>query len=172
MVQPNARLTWPGVLAWRLKRQRLDRRAPRDEALGVVREICGLHAQVMSSAELTLWARVEDLEPQAVREALWERRSLAKTWAMRGTLHLLPSDEFPMWVAAQGVLKPRYHAASWQRYYGLPREGTEAMLAAIAEALDGRMLTREELAQEVGRLLGSEELGGKLRDGFGALLKP
>jgi Winged helix DNA-binding domain len=95
MVRPNARLTWPGVLSWRLKRQRLDRRAPRGEALGVVREICGLHAQVMSSAELTLWARVEDLEPEAVQEALWERRSLAKTWAMRGTLHLLPADELP-----------------------------------------------------------------------------
>jgi hypothetical protein len=99
LVRPNAWLTWPGVLAWRLTRQRLDRRAPRDEALSVVREICDLHAQVMSSAELTLWARVEDLEPGAVREALWERRSLVKTWAMRGTLHLLPSDELPLWVA-------------------------------------------------------------------------
>ena len=138
----------------------------------MVREICGLHAQVMSSAELTLWARVEDLEPGAVREALWERRSLAKTWAMRGTLHLLPADELPTWGAAQGVLKPRYHAASWQRYYGLTREEAEAMLAAIAQALDDRTLTREELAQEVGRRLGSEELGGKLRDGFGSLLKP
>jgi hypothetical protein len=87
MVQSNARLTWVDVLAWCLGRQRLDRRAPRDEALGVVREICGLHAQVMSSTELTLWARVEDLEPEAVREALWERRSLIETWAMRGTLH-------------------------------------------------------------------------------------
>ena len=55
------------MLAWRLARQRLDRRAPRDQALEVVREICGLHAQVMSSAELTLWARVEGLEPGAVQ---------------------------------------------------------------------------------------------------------
>jgi hypothetical protein len=78
----------------------------------VVREICGLHAQVMSSAELTLWARVEDLEPGAVQEALWERRTLAKTWAMRGTLHLLPAEELPLWVGALGVLKPRHHAAS------------------------------------------------------------
>jgi hypothetical protein len=159
-------------LAWRLARQRLDRRAPRDEALNVVREICGLHAQVMSSAELTLWARVEDLEPGAVQEALWERRTLAKTWAMRGTLHLLPADELPLWVGALGVLKPRHHAASWQRYFGLTREEAEAMLVAIADALDDQTLTREELAQEVGRRLGSEELGGKLRDGFGALLKP
>jgi hypothetical protein len=80
------------VLAWRLRRQYLDYRATRGETLGVVRHICGLHAQVMSSAELTLWARVEDLEPDAIQEALWKERSLVKTWAMRGTLHLLPAS--------------------------------------------------------------------------------
>src|ERR687894_448880 len=172
MAQAATQLTWPGVLAWRVQHQCLDRRASPDEALGVIAKICGLHAQVMSSAELILWARVEDLEPGMVGEALWEHRSLVKTWAMRGTLHLLPADELPTWVAAQGVLKPRHHAKSWQKYYGLTYEEAEAMLAAIPEALDGRMLTREELAQEVGRIMGSEEIGGKLRDGFGALLKP
>jgi uncharacterized protein YcaQ len=172
MAQAATQLMWPGVLAWRLRRQCLDRRASRNEALGVIAKICGLHAQVMSSAELTLWARVENLEPGMVGEALWEHRSLAKTWAMRGTLHLLPANELSTWVAAQGVLKPRHHAKSWQKYYGLTYEEAEIMLAAIPEALDGRMLTREELAQEVGRIMGSEEIGGKLRDGFGALLKP
>jgi hypothetical protein len=165
-------LTWPEVLAWRLTRQHLSRRASRGEALGVVRRICGLHAQVMSSAELTLWARVEDLEPDAVHKALWEERSLVKTWAMRGTLHLLPAAELPLWVGAQGVLKPRHHAPSWLRYFGLSREEADALIAAIPEALDGRMLTREELTQEVGRLVGSEELGSKLRHSWGALLKP
>jgi hypothetical protein len=38
-VRPEAQLAWPGVLSWRLARQRLDRRAPRDEALEVVWEI-------------------------------------------------------------------------------------------------------------------------------------
>lgn len=172
MAQTTQQLTWPGVLAWRLTRQYLDRRATQEETPGVVAEICGLHAQVMSSAELTLWARVEDLDPEWVSEALWERRSLAKTWAMRGTLHLLPANELPVWVAAQGALKPRHHAGSWQRHFGLSYEEAEAMLVAIPEALDGKTLTREELAQEVGRLVDSEGLTDKLRDGFGALLKP
>jgi uncharacterized protein YcaQ len=167
-----ASVTWPEVLAWRLTRQHLARRVTQAEALGVVSQICGLHAQVMSSAELTLWARVEDLEPDAVQKALWEERSLVKTWAMRGTLHLLPAAELPIWVGAQGVLKPRYHAASWLRYFGLTREEAEVLIAAIPEALADRMLTREELAQEVGRIVGSEELGGKLRHSWGALLKP
>ena len=47
----------------------------------------------MSAAELALWARIENLEPDAVPRALWEERTLIKTWAMRGTLHLLPSSE-------------------------------------------------------------------------------
>jgi hypothetical protein len=63
----------------------------------VVRRICGVHAQVQSSAELTLWARVDDLDRDTVPYALWDDRALAKTWAMRGTLHLLASDELGLW---------------------------------------------------------------------------
>jgi hypothetical protein len=126
----------------------------------------------MSSAELTLWARVEDLDPDAVQKALWEERSLVKTWAMRGTLHLLPAADLPIWVGAQGIRKPRHYAPSWLRHFGLTREEAAALIAAIPEALDGRMLTREELAQVVGQLVGSEELGDKLRHSWGTLLKP
>lgn len=168
---PAASLTWAQVRAWRLRRHHLDRRAPRAARLDVTSEICGLHAQLMSSAELTLWARVEGLEPEAVSRALWEERRLVKTWAMRGTLHLLPAAELPLWVAAQGVLKPRHHAPSWQRAFGLTIAAAEAILAAIPQALDGRMLTREELADEVSRLTGSAELGGKLRESWGGMLK-
>src|SRR4029450_11009086 len=65
-------------------RTRLDARAPDGAMLEVAAGIAGVHAQVLSSAELTLWARVEGLGPDHVRRALWEDRSLVKTWAMRG----------------------------------------------------------------------------------------
>jgi hypothetical protein len=165
-------LEWPQVLAWRERRQHLDARASRGAALDVIADIAGLHAQLMASAELTLWARVDGLEPDAVQRALWEDRTLVKTWAMRGTLHLLPAAELPLWVGAQEKLKPRHHVGSWQRYYGLTREQADAMLAAIPEALDGRQLTREELATEVGRLTGIDGITDKLRSGFGEMLKP
>ena len=141
-------------------------------ALDVVRDVTGLHAQLMSSAELTLWARVDGLERGAVERALWEDRTLVKTWAMRGTLHLLRADELPLWVAAQSALKPRHHVPSWLRHHGLTREQADAMLDAIPVALDGGPLTREELAAEVARVTGIEGLDGKLRGGFGDLLKP
>jgi len=62
-------LTWAQAAAWRAHRHHLDQRAPRRDALEVASRLCGLHAQLMSSAELTLWARVKGLEPDAVAVA-------------------------------------------------------------------------------------------------------
>src|SRR3712207_6084562 len=97
---PSAELTWDQVAAWRSHKQQLHERAPASEMLEVADRLCGVHAQVMSSAELTLWARVDDLEPDAVARALWQDRTLVKTWAMRGTLHLLPASDYALWQAA------------------------------------------------------------------------
>jgi hypothetical protein len=126
---------------------------------------------VLSSAELTLAARVDDLEPDAVRRALWEERSLVKTWAMRGTLHLLPSAEFPLWQAARSTTR-LWETGAWQRGFGVTLGELGRLNDAVAQALDGQLLTRGELADRVGELTGSELLGDKLRESWGALLKP
>jgi Winged helix DNA-binding domain len=164
-------LRWAQVMAWRAARHRLTERAPAGAMLEVAAGIAGLHAQVMSSAELTLWTRVEGLRPDAVRHALWEDRSLVKTWAMRGTLHLLPAAEFPLWQAALSTRRG-WEAGAWQRGFGVSLPELERLVDAVAEALDGRLLTREELAAEVAGLTGNEALGGRLRESWGALLKP
>jgi uncharacterized protein YcaQ len=167
---PAARLGWAQVAAWRVARHHLDSRAPAGAMLEVAAGIAGVHAQVLSSAELTLWARVEGLAPDAVRRALWSERSLVKTWAMRGTLHLLPAAELPMWQAALSTRRP-WEARSWQRGFGVSLAELERLNGAVAEALDGRLLTREELATRVGELT-TPSLGDKLRESWGALLKP
>src|SRR4051794_41245477 len=116
-------LSWSDVAAWRAGRHRLHERAPADAMLQVVDELCGVHAQVMSSAELTLWARVADLEPDAVQKALWEERSLVKLWAMRGTLHLARSNEHALWSGALSTYK-NWRRPSWAKAYGV--DGVEA----------------------------------------------
>ena len=168
---PAARLGWAQVIAWRAARHHLVERAPAKAMLEVVADIAGLHAQVMSSAELTLATRVDDLAPDAVRHALWEERSLVKTWAMRGTLHLLPAAELPMWQAALSTRR-LWESGAWQRGFGVTLAELERLNQAVAQALDGQLLTREELAARVGELTGSPALGDKLRESWGALLKP
>src|SRR5215471_17567375 len=167
------KLTWPQVAVWRAQRHHLDKRAPAGSMLAVAGQICGLHAQVMSSAELMVWARVEGLKKGATQRAVWEDRTLIKTWAMRGTLHLLPAHELPIWQGALSTSRRYRSPAFWKRVLGITLEELDQLTHAIGVALDGRVMTREELAQEVGRQIGSAKLGAKLAQGtWGTVLKP
>jgi len=85
-------LTWEQVRARRLACSHLLERAPANRLVEVVRAVCGIHAQVMGSAELQLAARVDGITQADVREALWVHRSLVKAWTIRGTLHVHPAD--------------------------------------------------------------------------------
>ncbi len=127
-------MTWDEVRAGRVARSHLAVRAPAARLVDVVRDICGIHAQVMGSAELQLAARVEGIVQADVREALWERRELVKTWTTRGTLHIHPADEVALWTAARRAVDP---------------DVDEPIVVAIGDALRGRRLTREELADAV-----------------------
>ena len=166
-----AELSWESVLAWRVARQGLAERAAADEWAAVVARVCGLHAQVRTSAELTLWARVDGLDAGTVAQALWTDRTLVRTWAMRGTLHLLPADELALWVGAQGVIRPRYEMASWRKAFGMSSAEAVAVLDAIRDALDGEPLTRDELADTVGERLRDARLGEAVRGSFGTMPK-
>src|ERR1700712_4666380 len=98
-----------------MERQHLTRRATR--ALEVISDLFGLHPQGLSTAQLELWARVE--APPNVEDLLWRERVLVKTWAMRGTLHLLRTDELPLYTGAQSALKPRTAQGVWVRHHKL-----------------------------------------------------
>lgn len=108
----------------------------------------------MGAAELALSARVRGLKQEHVRDALWKERALAKTWTIRGTLHLHPADELPLWTAAAGAVSEPEDAE---------------VIEAIAEALDGQTLLREELADEVGRRFGAS-VRKKIGSGWGYII--
>lgn len=156
-----------------MRRQHLDKRARAGNLLAVAGRLCGLHAQLMSSAELTAWARVENLDRRAVQRALWEDRTLVKTWAMRGTLHLLPSAELPVWHAALSTSPRWLKPAQWQKHFGITLDELDHLTDTIAAVLDGRLLTREELGREVERLSGLATFGSKIaQSSWGTILRP
>jgi hypothetical protein len=137
----------------------------------MVADICGLHAQVMSGAELAAAVRLEGLARGTVATALWEERRLVKTWAMRGTLHLLLAEELPLYVAA--LSNRRFDLdRPWLKYHGVTAAEVAALGDAVGKALDGWQLTREELGREVVRSLGDSKFEALLASGWGAVLKP
>jgi hypothetical protein len=126
----------------------------------------------MAAAELSLAERVEGITRHDVRDALWERRSLVKTWTLRGTLHLHPADELPLWYAAARAVSPTepQELAAWvdpkgELHPALGHDDVQEIRAAVLEALDGRCLLREELAAEVVRRVGPKAQG-RLLSGF------
>lgn len=156
-------MDWDEARARRLARSHLAERAQPDRLVQVVRDVCGIHAQVMGSAELQLAARVGGITQADVRAALWERRTLVKTWTLRGTLHIHPADELGLWTAARRAV------VGEADYVTDELDAVPAVVAAIGKALAGRMLTREELADAVVAQVGPSPRE-KLASGWGYYL--
>ncbi|MFQ6117969.1 MAG: DNA glycosylase AlkZ-like family protein, partial [Candidatus Bipolaricaulia bacterium] len=133
------RFTW--------RRQHLLERAAVGEALGVAKDICGLHAQISTVPALTLWARVAELEREQIDQMLYGNRSLIKVRSMRGTLHLLPTEDLSIyWRVVMG-----YQLEEWRRWLKRtgrlrPRQERERLYRLLLEALAEGPLTRSELS--------------------------
>ncbi|TWF80112.1 winged helix DNA-binding protein [Pseudonocardia hierapolitana] len=163
------KVTWRQVVRWRMRRQLLVE--PADDALAVARRVCGLHAQVASCTELI--AGIRSAAPPDLDTALWRDRSLVRTWAMRGTLHLLPADELDVWVGARTDYESRRRfPPSYEREHGVTGEQVHAITDAIGEVLGAQPLTRAELAAAISERLGDPALTAPLSTGWGAVFKP
>lgn len=161
--------SWQQALAWRMRRHLLEPvgELPVNE---VVRRLCGVQAQVASSAELGIRTRRRASRTGEVTRALSQGR-LIKTWAMRGTLHLLTPEEGGAFLSLMASGRS-WERPSWQRDFGLTPKVMDALRATVQEALDGTVLTREELVAVVEARRGLGHIGEGLRSGWGTLLKP
>ncbi len=135
------------VLRLRMRSQRLHPRI--DAAVGVaglVRHLGGVQAQELSAATLAIRARSRGLTADDVRRAREDERSIVHTWVMRGTLHLVATEDVG-WLLA--LLGPLFIARSARRYRELGIDGDVRDRAAeiIREALASQSpQTRPELA--------------------------
>jgi hypothetical protein len=165
-------LHWPQVHAWRLAQHGLSPRFPSQDLVGAVTRTGGIQAQVMSAAEQALCTRVEGCALHDVRAALWQDHTLVKTWAMRGTLHVLSTRELPLYIAARDW----QHTASWATYFaefGLSSAQQDAFLLAVPYVLEQGPLTRLQLADAAARHTGVAHVRDLiLSSGWGTPLKP
>jgi len=139
--------------------------------VAVVGDHVAVQAQVMGSAELAIHARVDGLRRDDVRDALWRDRTLVKTWAMRGTLHLVASGELPELVAALGT-RINWLRPVWLRYFQVTEAEMLALQDAIGEVLSDRPMTRAALAAALADRLGDAAFADRVASGWGTFLKP
>ena len=165
----SAELSWADVNAWRLARHHLDQRAPKARLAEVVGDIGAVQAQVMSAAELQIAVRV-DCTVEDVRDALWKRKTLVKTWLMRGTLHLARASDLPLFTAATSRRWIKVSQA-WLKFWNVAESDVWQLADAIGGSLDATPRTREELIAVVGKGQPAK-VNEALRSGWGGMLKP
>jgi hypothetical protein len=133
----------------RLRSQRL----AGERATGVadlVAGMVGLQAQHTPASRLAVRPRSSGLDAAAVARACNQERSVVRTWAMRGTLHMVAAEDVG-WLVA--LLGPRSAAAgrSRRRQLGLDDDDLDRRaLPAIREILaGGGRCTRAELVRRL-----------------------
>jgi hypothetical protein len=140
-------LTWDGVTARRIARSHLIQPAERAAPADIARALCGVHAQVITAAELSIGRRIVGATRADVNRALWDERSLVKTFGPRGTVHLLAAADLPVWTGALSALP-----SSVPRHPDPVRftpEQSEEVIGAIDESLAGGPLAVDELTSAI-----------------------
>jgi uncharacterized protein YukE len=113
--------------------------------------ICGAHAQVLSAAELSLALRIQAATRTTIRQALWDDHRLIKAHGPRGTVHLLATEDLPIWTAALSAIPSHSPFPDDVR---LTPAQAEEIVDAIGQALEDAELTIDELDRAIVDLVG------------------
>lgn len=107
----------------------------------IAADLCGAQAQILRNALFTLQSRTGSSDFSG----------LLKTWTLRGTLHLIPESDLPLYVHQQGTAEdvcgtPWY---AWMTKCGcaLPPEREKAFARLIVQEIASGNDTREGLRQ-------------------------
>lgn len=148
----SARRIDPAAIArLRAASQLLHRPAAAKDPAGIARAIGGAQAQDVYAGPLTFRSRSRRLTAADVKRARTEERSLLRTWVMRKTIHLIPTEDADWWLP---LFEPEIERWSRRRMsqLGLSEGQQEKALSVIAAALgEEGPLTRTEARERVAR---------------------
>ncbi|MBQ4578251.1 MAG: AlkZ family DNA glycosylase [Clostridia bacterium] len=128
-------LTLRELKQWRLWAQHLTEKVPAPQAAG---DLCGLQAQYGANALHSLRIRAENI---AVSE-------FVKAWTLRGTLHLFPAKDLPLYLShapVDGIFDTPYGRWLYDGHCQVPRERMLFFARAVADALSDEPLPRDTL---------------------------
>lgn len=145
----SRKLSLEQIRVLRLRAQRLHPEVARSVSgvAQLVKDVCGLQAQEPPSATLAVRARSNNLLVTDVKQAREDERSIVLTWCMRGTMHLVATEDLGWLLPLFG---PIFIRKSQRRYtqLGLDQQTRLRATKAIREVLSNRgPLTRPELAE-------------------------
>jgi winged helix DNA-binding protein len=129
--------------------QLIHRPASARDPAEIARSIAGAQAQDVYAGPLTFRSRSRKLTAADITRARTDDRSLLRTWVMRTTIHLIPTDDAGWWLP---LFEPGIERWSRRRLeqLGMPTSSQNKALRIAARALaDEGPLTRTEVRERI-----------------------
>lgn len=149
-----------------IKRLRLARQhllAPVD-AITAASDLCGIQAQFLGAALHALRIRTTDASVDG----------LVKTWTLRGTVHLIPESDLPLYIRRQGrpedVCESGWYQWLKSRGHALPLERETYFACLVTDQIAQGNNTREGLRQACREAGMTEQEEPVLFSGWGGLI--
>jgi len=143
------KVTQDQITAFTLSRQGLLKPFPHQKVTKVVENIGALHSQILATAPTQLWARVKDFKVNDLWNALYHQRTLVRTYAMRGTLHIVPSTRFDTFVSAIGPMENTWNRIKKEIENKLDIKDIMRTRRLLVSAFKEKPMMRKELPKAV-----------------------
>ncbi len=135
----NRRLLWSHCLSNKLSGQ--------DAPVKVADACCGIQSQSLQESLSSFWARIDGFGKTDVVSGLKPRGELVRTWAVRSTMHTIPSKDYYIYIlggASERFLNWIDTLAKKANYP--PREERRRLFCEpFLDEMKGRSFTHEEL---------------------------
>lgn len=106
--------------------------------------LCGIRCERLEQAHLVLAARFPDYEPDVLLRALHDRRTVVRTWGVRGTLQIVPTLQLGTYLAAAGISAPR-----WRRFLDARSNLATPARLRLLRRLCPKVISREALRDAI-----------------------
>lgn len=151
------------LLLRRLQAQHL--LTPGEDCAAVAGGLCGLQAQFLRNAVHALRIRTDALD---VTE-------MVKTWTLRGTVHLVPEKDLPLYLrhpgTAEDVCVSPWYVWIRSRNFFNPPERERVLARMMADAVAAGIDTREQLRTYMRQQGMTEPEEARCFDGWGGLIR-
>jgi Winged helix DNA-binding domain len=141
-----------GLARVRAVAQLLHRPSGVRDTVEVVRRVAGIQAQDANAARFGVRARAARLSAGDVDRARTDERSVVRTWAMRGTLHLLATEDLAWQRTLFAERELEWSRRRLSEALGVDRQAQERSVRLIERMLEKEgVVTRREVLDELER---------------------
>lgn len=132
--------------------------------LDVPGDLCGLQAQFLRNAIHALRIRTDDLRTARI----------IKTWTLRGTVHLIPERDLPLYLrhcgTAEDVCQSGWYQWTAERGHANPPEREIELARQLVEAIGNGMDTRDALREHLRTCGMTEDEEARVFNPWGGLI--